>query len=532
MSTKRTFRLLAAAAGLVVLAALVGCSGSSDAKSPAANPPADSPPAKPEKPLVSTTLPPEGVAPPDRETWEILSIQGTRVGYVHATYRNVTESGRKLVRIEVVTHLAVKRFGELSEQNTRHTGTETPDGKLIEYTAEIQQGTIPMRTSGRVVGDKLVIETTTLGKSISKTIPWPADYLGFTGPEQTLRHRPMRPGERRVIHALEPTLNCAATYDMAARDYEEVELLGGKYHLLRIDTRMQLPNDSTLETVVWSTPAGETMKTLLKAMDIQTIRATKELALEKTDLGELDLGADVTVELDRPLKRPHETRRVRYRVHLEGSDPAKVFVSGASQQVKSIGEETAELTVYALRPGQSGGNPDAADDPPTEDDRQPNNFVQSDDERIVAMARQAAGDETDPWQVALKLERFVHETITEKNFSQAFATAAEVAEDPNGDCSEHAVLLAALARARGIPARVAMGLVYMQGRRAFGYHMWTEVFVEGRWIPLDATLAKGGIGAAHLKLAHSNLKGTSAYTSFLPVIRVIGRLKVEIEEVQ
>ena len=38
------------------------------------------------------------------------------------------------------------------------------------------------------------------------------------------------------------------------------------------------------------------------------------------------------------------------------------------------------------------------------------------------------------------------------------------------------VLLAALARARGIPSRAAVGLVYVGALKGFGYHMWTEVW--------------------------------------------------------
>ena len=75
-----------------------------------------------------------------------------------------------------------------------------------------------------------------------------------------------------------------------------------------------------------------------------------------------------------------------------------------------------------------------------------------------------------------------------------------MAESREGDCTEHAVLLAALARACGIPARVAIGLVYVDQAGGFGYHMWTEMYLSGHWIPLDATLGQGGIGAAHLKL--------------------------------
>ena len=101
-----------------------------------------------------------------------------------------------------------------------------------------------------------------------------------------------------------------------------------------------------------------------------------------------------------------------------------------------------------------------------------------------------------------------------------------------GDCTEHAVFLAALARARGIPARVAIGLVYVGRLQAFGYHMWTEVYVDKRWIPVDATLNAGGIGAGHLKIAQSNLQGASAFIAFLPVVQLIGRVKIEIVNVR
>jgi transglutaminase-like putative cysteine protease len=200
--------------------------------------------------------------------------------------------------------------------------------------------------------------------------------------------------------------------------------------------------------------------------------------------------------------------------------------------VRSIDAHTAEITVYAIRPGQHGGNPSAGEDRPTDDDLRHNNLIQSDDAKVVALAKEAAGEQHDPWQTALRLERYVNRLITKKDFSQAFATAAEVAEHPEGDCTEHAVLLAALCRAEKIPARVAIGLVYMAGQHSLAYHMWTEVYLDKRWIPIDATLARGGIGAAHLKLAHTNLQGASAYSAFLPVIKVAGRLKIAVDEVE
>ena len=79
-----------------------------------------------------------------------------------------------------------------------------------------------------------------------------------------------------------------------------------------------------------------------------------------------------------------------------------------------------------------------------------------------------------------------------------------------------------------------MGLVYFElnGQPSFGYHMWTEVWIKDRWVPMDATLGRQGVGAAHIKVAHSNLDGADAYSAFLPVYKVLGRLELEILSVE
>ena len=263
-------------------------------------------------------------------------------------------------------------------------------------------------------------------------------------------------------------------------------------------------------------------------MGLETYRASKAEALKKADVAELDLLPGTLIKVDRPLPHAHRTKQVCYRVHLEGGDPASVFLAGPAQAVRSLDAHTAEITVYAIRPGRADGNPQVPADPPTEADLRPNSFIQSDDPTIVADAEKAAGGETDPWRVAVALERYVNREVKEKNFTQAFATAAEVAKSREGDCTEHAVFLAALGRARGIPARVAIGLIYIQGQSAFGYHAWTEVYVGRRWIPINGTLAQGGIGAGHLEIAQSNFDGASAYSAFLPVVQILGRLSIKI----
>ena len=91
-------------------------------------------------------------------------------------------------------------------------------------------------------------------------------------------------------------------------------------------------------------------------------------------------------------------------------------------------------------------------------------------------------------------------------------------------------------RAKGIPSRVAVGLVYvdLKDTSAFGGHMWTEANLNGQWIPLDATLGRGGTGAAHIKLSDSSLSddGPAAISSFAPLMLVIGQLKIDVKSVE
>ena len=66
-----------------------------------------------------------------------------------------------------------------------------------------------------------------------------------------------------------------------------------------------------------------------------------------------------------------------------------------------------------------------------------------------------------------------------------------------GDCNEHAVLLAALARAAGIPARVVAGAVYADD--GFYYHAWNELWL-GAWVSADAVFDQMPADATHVKL--------------------------------
>lgn len=123
-------------------------------------------------------------------------------------------------------------------------------------------------------------------------------------------------------------------------------------------------------------------------------------------------------------------------------------------------------------------------------------FLQSDHPRIRLLAREILVGESDAQRVARKLNDWVHEYL-EKTPTISVPNALQVIDTGRGDCNEHAVLLVALSRASGLPARVVAGLVYMDGH--FLYHAWAEVWL-GRWVSVDPALRQFPADATHIKL--------------------------------
>jgi hypothetical protein len=112
----------------------------------------------------------------------------------------------------------------------------------------------------------------------------------------------------------------------------------------------------------------------------------------------------------------------------------------------------------------------------------------------------------------------VYETL-EKRITVSVPSAVQVLETRRGDCNEHTVLFVALARALGIPARTAAGLVYLNGH--FYYHAWPEVYLRG-WVAVDPTFGQLPADAAHIRFTIGGLARQ------MELIRLIGHLNVTV----
>jgi transglutaminase-like putative cysteine protease len=150
----------------------------------------------------------------------------------------------------------------------------------------------------------------------------------------------------------------------------------------------------------------------------------------------------------------------------------------------------------------------------------PNALIQSDDNKIVDQASKILSGEKDAYASAKKLNEWVYSAIVKKPVV-SIPSALEVLNQREGDCNEHTALYTALARAVGIPTRMAAGIVYMEN--GFYYHAWPEVWV-GHWMPVDPTFNQFPADATHIRFVTGGLDRQSE------IIRLVGKLKVEVLE--
>lgn len=228
---------------------------------------------------------------------------------------------------------------------------------------------------------------------------------------------------------------------------------------------------------------------------------------EPTPLWVMDLRvvADESLDLDRPL-----------RVKLYSSAPEKL-AAGLPGVVSTADDHLIVDVVGA--PVLSRGIPGAPE---------PSFVIDYDTEVVAKLVDQLRGAAAGKTPSDGQLVAFVREQI-EPSHSRGFDIASRVATHRSGDCTEHAVLLAALARGVGLPAHVATGtvVVYDGGQvGAFG-HAWTEIHRDGRWQLLDATPLGDDVPVSYLPEGLLEDEGPGYMLSFLGSI-VSGIVRIEV----
>jgi transglutaminase-like putative cysteine protease len=444
--------------------------------------------------------------------WKGIYYRGEKVGFsVGQTLPS--EGGYEL---QEDGQLQLNLMGATTAARLRTRAHVDREFRLQSFSFSLDPGTGPIEVEGRVAG-------TTLHYSVSSRAGRRSESRELAEAPQLSLNLPRRlaaagleAGQLHEVSVFDPATlrNAPMRIEIEAR--ELVRRSGRPIPAFRVRSTF-----SGITSTSWITETGEVVREE-SPMGLIVVRESRERAIAVAVAG--DIGRDmleaaaVVPRSDRRIEDPRAVRRLRLR--LSGVELASPDLDGGAQRWD--GDDVIELRdPRDLEPGPAGTElaPLLAPAP----------LIESDAPEIVAEVERAlAGAPAAPRDRAERLVRYVNARL-EKKPTLSIPSALEVLRSGVGDCNEHTALYVAMARAAGLPARIAVGLVHLHG--AFYYHAWPEVWVaasdtRGTWLPVDPTLNQFPADATHLRLARGDL------SQQVEILGYLGRLQIEVLELE
>jgi len=463
-------------------------------------------------------------------------VDGQRIGYVQwgAKKAKAKNEDRELLVGVKYQNFTVARFGQVVNQWGEESTVETPAGDIL--ITGMRQGIgkdQALVLNGMVDGKTLKITGEGVAKHASDT-PWPPGVVGCVREPALFKEKPLKAGESFDYPSYIGVVNRVVKMT-ATLEGEETLALWPKEparKLLKYTTKMEPVGNFRLPPATTWVDA-ETFEPLKMEFDfpgfggrVSFLRTTQEAARVAV-ARPIELFQAQSIRLDREIPGIHRADRVVYKITAPKDDePGSLFATDPRQTVKNLDAKAKTFELHVV--GSHGPVRGAAAQPaPGKEFTLSNYFINWDNDGVKGHAAAAvkglAAAATD-WDKAVAIERWVNRNMKAFEFSQAMATADNVAKTLSGDCTEYAMLAAAMCRAVGVPSRTVLGLVYApakDGKPYLAFHMWYEVYADGQWLPLDATLAHGGVGAGHVKIADHSWHDEKTLAPLFPVLRVL-----------
>lgn len=445
-------------------------------------------------------------------------LDGHKIGSMHTT--------RSVERRRVVTtqrlQVEFERSGTKISLMESEVDEETVDGIALKFESRTRTSGVENFSRGEIRdGHKLEVHSRIGGADQTRTLEWPQGALLAEGLRLVELHAGYAPGTRYSSLAFQADSLEAITIDSVVGDSESVDLPDGARTLTRIEQTIRLP-DAPAKSVAWVDHEQNVAKLVMPIMGFELTMIACSKACAQAPNQSADILAHGIVAAPRALSAEQRKRGIALTLSASDGGDVLQFAQTDEQRVTSAdGSVTLRIApVDPLTPSIEG-KPEAADS-------RPNDWLQSDAPEVAALASKGAAGAKSARAQMQQLEAFVRGYIRTKDLNIGYASALEVARRPEGDCTEHAVLLAALGRTLGIPTRVVDGLAYVDayaGRQhVFVPHAWTQAYVDGHWQSFDAALS--GFDAGHIALSY----GDGDPWRFFSAFNTLGRIRIDAVE--
>lgn len=463
------------------------------------------------------------------EQWYIMEIGGARVGWTCS----ITETDGSRFRSIDRSQIQMSRGDVTVSIKSDSSFLETADGKPVsmEYTQETSAQV--MHTVWEFQGDQVTAISTQGGREIKKTSPAPAGEWLAPAAADCYGKKQMKAGKGEIIiRTITPEMGLKLVTNTSRHVGEETLEVNGQ----KIPVTVWKSTTDAMEGIETTDRVDQEGNLLHQEMPsgmgkIVTRRATKEQAMAAINGEGPDFFAKTFIKPDKKVERSMHATKARLKLLTkEGKMPE--LPSAGAQRVEMDKDGQSAVLIIDIEKNQ----------PALEDEKDGKSFLGDspmldiNDPLVQSLSKTGAkSGGKDPMAQAEALRKLVNRHISKKGMATAFASASETARTRTGDCSEHGVLLCALLRANGIPARVATGLVYVENfmdhEDIFGWHMWTQALIDGQWVDFDATLPRR-YNAAHILTGTSGLNEGLGASDLSAIMQLIGNLEVQVIEVQ
>ncbi|NPU83745.1 MAG: transglutaminase domain-containing protein [Syntrophaceae bacterium] len=439
----------------------------------------------------------------ERDLWMSILQSGRKIGYTHRV--TLSSPGGWKVREDV--SMRINTMGYPQSITFRTSGDLHPDLTLKAFTFDLQSSLFRFSARGSVEGDSLVVTSGPPGEEKGARFSLQSAPRLSAGILEAVWAARLGEGESRTFQVFDPVAMGQRPVTVTAGGEEAVVIQGTRYKARKYDVDFMGARQTA-----WIGEKGDVLREV-GVLGISLERTTREQALAGLAS---DASADLTevasVASNLTLKNPAGLTRLRIR--LTGADVPNLALNGDRQHfedgIVTVTKESPQPAgkserAFVVQGAYLGSNP----------------FIQSDDRQILDQAGRIAAFTEPDYIKALKIVYWVFRNI-EKKPVLSVPNALETLQNRVGDCNEHAVLVAALGRASGIPTIVEAGLVYQRGR--FYYHAWNAFYIRdwGKWVTADAVFNQLPADVTHLRLVRGDMDRQ------MDLLGLIGRLRLEI----
>jgi len=441
----------------------------------------------------------EGIRP--GEEWFGIFQQGRKIGHAHT----VIAAEGDAYRLSEDSEMDILAMGRVQRVATAINAYTTKAFLLKYFDFSLRSDASSMDVKGAVVKNQLVIDITTAGETRTMRLPLAGPVYLTPNVRPAVVLLGLEPGKRYRFPLFNPATLSTEDAFVTVEAKDTIKVGDADLTVYRLKETFQ-----GMEASAWITPEGATIKEE-SPLGYTLLRETREEALRRDKAGPVVDIVNLVRIATAPIANSAQVRYLKARLDnalLEGFELAGGRQSwiGGIVEVRAE-QELADLPLPVTATGLEGA-------------LRPTALVQSDDRGIREQAARIVGKERSAREAARALNAWVYEAIT-KQPVVSIPSAVEVLKQKVGDCNEHTTLYTALARAAGVPARMAAGIVYL--KNGFYYHAWPEVWL-GDWVAVDPTFNQFPADATHIRFL------TGEIDRQVEIMKLVGKLKVEVIE--